>query len=185
MSIYDILIEYKSIFGTILGSIVTLIVTHIIKKNGRLRFDFNNWKVDWYGEGELSSIEAIESFEKAKYLGFKFELIVYNGSEIPKSLKNICVEFKNSSNILIRPLKDLATKRHLSSGFMRIVDDIKVINLSPKQMTYIELEGYIPKEDYNKVKNNITKVYLVAKNHKRKKYKKGIAVINNKVGLSI
>ncbi|AHF08574.1 hypothetical protein [Desulfitobacterium metallireducens] len=174
MGFGDFMIEYKAIFGTLLGTIVTLVTTHFLKSKGKLMFEPQNWSLRFYKF--VTGVEKeITSSEEASYALFNFELIIYNNSETPKSLKDIYLEIKDEKTQLNLILKNSNTARY-SSGF-RNIDEVKILNIAPKTMFCIPLEGNLDENTTKQIRNGM-KVIFHAKDYKNKTYQTEIANIS-------
>ena len=91
-NIICIIKEFEGIIGAILGSTFTLIITDILKKIGKLKIYLNNFEGRYWYNSKDDRYEpttskkygtSIESFR------FKFDIDVYNSSEIPKIMRDL------------------------------------------------------------------------------------------------
>ena len=91
-NIICIIKEFEGIIGTILGGAFTLIITDILKKIGKLKIYLNNFEGRYWYNSKADPYEpttskkygtSIESFR------FKFDIDLYNSSEIPKIMRDL------------------------------------------------------------------------------------------------
>jgi hypothetical protein len=183
MDITTVLIEYKSIIGTLLGSITTLIITYLIRYNGGIKFSIQNWNIKFYRNEDSAYHEEtiVKDVNEAKHVYYEFDIYIYNGSEIPKSLKDFSIEFVCNKNIVIEKLYDCATTKFVSMTY--ISEFLKVANIPPKQINLYKVKGWLDNENIEKLaaqKNNKMDIKFLAYNHKGRSIRKHIITINLK-----
>lgn len=146
-NVIDILLKFDGLIGAVLGVIATLITTEMLKKTGKLyvyvheeNFELYSGETDKFG-GPLS----VGEFEKASYGLVRYKLQLYNGSDIPKSFRNIQLKFslQQKQPIYVVP-KDEATRR--TSGPITFTDELTVLNIPPKQFIEKDLKLKIGSE---------------------------------------
>lgn len=177
MDITQILIEYKSVSAAILGSVATLIVTSLIKNQGKIHFSIDNWKIIFYSQDEIGAIVPIDNYKDALYCSFSFDLILYNNSEVPKSLKDVKIRFENQNSSIEIILSDSCNQKYSVSG-IPLFNEIKVINVPPKQMYHIKSQGNLSESNFTKIKENTNNVFLLTTDYRNKIYKKLIDVVS-------
>lgn len=181
MDITQILIEYKGVFAAILGSLSMYIVTTLLKNYGKLNYNIENWKIIFYKQDEELGLCPVSNLEEALHCEYSFDLILYNSSDNPKSLRDIKMTFENGNNILLgMALKESSTLKYSIGGTSSKVDDIKVINIPPRQMINVKLQGYLNEENYSLIKNKDINLILTTKNYKNKLHKKFISVLETR-----
>lgn len=179
MSFWDLLIEYKAIFGTVLGSVATLVTTYLLRNLGKLQWDIKDWEFVMYSQDECGGMIRTLDLSDIQSTSFSFEIILYNSSDSQKSLKDISLEFNNSNNasIFIK-LEDAQSKRYADCAFFRILDETtNVLNVSPKLMTRFRFKGCLSYKNLEHLGNSFN-VTMHALNHKNKKYRVPIATVN-------
>ena len=160
--------DFEGIFGAILGSATTLIITDILRKKGKLKFylmDYNGeyWyesKEKYYGPTkDKNNGHGIESYR------FKFTLDIYNTSEFPKIMRDLKIKVYKNKNLLTSiPVNDEETRRIVSRCIT--VDQTTVFNFNGKETDNIILSAEIPKEFANQLNNNNIVLKLNYKNEK-------------------
>ncbi|WP_079709820.1 hypothetical protein [Paraliobacillus ryukyuensis] len=164
----EVFLEYQSIIGTLLGVVVTLTSSQLLKNVGSLRiyvrlFDLefrNNVDEGW---GSYQKLGAAEK-NKASEIQIQTTLEVYNSSEVPKVFRDLslCI-YKNKELLLKDKLYDKSTERNgkISYG----IDDINIINTPPKTIFELNLTRTIKVDE---VKNilDFDSIYLEMKNHR-------------------
>ncbi len=162
-----------------LGVIVTLIVTHILRNSGKIKMFLVHQKVKLEKEvvsniGDTRYDEVDKS--EAKYCNIEVVLEIYNGSEVSKIFRDIKICFYRNKELQysITP-DDKATK--VSGQYWTTYDEALNINVPAKQISVLELRKYIRFEDsIDKLKNSDS-IYIEMRNHNSKKYRLKIAAI--------
>lgn len=175
---WNFLIEYQAVFASILTLTVTLVVTHILRSMGKIDFSFSNFdfkvtilnSLNEYIEYSNITNDKIDSL---RGIIIRFEMIIYNSSDMPKSLTsfNIELENKNSCNLIL-PIEDRTTSRTVAQALW--MDELKILNISPKNMLHLKLISS---------SNNISEllypdkynIYFTCKNTKGKTIRKYIS----------
>ena len=174
---WQFLIEYQSIFASLLTLIVTLIVTHILRNMGRTYFTFlehNFYITTQDSDGFVISKPNINKsdYSKINGAGFTFELILYNNSESPKSLSGFNIELISDSSKITVSIDDKATTKSIRDGAISHTDELKVANLPSKNMSHYKLHCNIPKQN---LKDEKYTVFFICKNTKGKTIRKYIS----------
>ncbi len=160
----EIILNYQGIIGaisgTVLGTVSTLITTHILRNYGKVEtsiFDV-----------EYKKFEQ-DSFQPYEKIRLDFKVKFYNMSESNKVLDNLEVVFLNGKNeelLRVAP-DDLETFR--STQYSTYIDGLYFVNLSPKQLTLKKLKVEVNEsiiEDLDSVKT----IELRYVNKRKKKY---------------
>ncbi|WP_146874016.1 hypothetical protein [Bacillus paralicheniformis] len=169
-SLGEIISNFEGIIGALLGVIVTLILTHILKHFGGIKFfivDFEiNFRID-KNDGWDAKVNS--SKDEATQVEIKSQIEIYNGAEIPKILREVKFCFYKNTNLLVSVIPDdVATERFDRYSHYR--DELFNINLPSKQITEINLIKNIKEEETRLVKK-CNRVYLETKDHNGKIYK--------------
>ena len=162
--------DFEGIFGAILGSASTLIITDILHKKGRLKF----YLMDYNGEYWYESNENYYGPTKDKEYGqeiesyrFQFTLDIYNTSELPKIMRDLKIEVYDNKKLLTSiPVNDEETRRVVSRCIT--VDQTTVFNFNGKETVNIILSAEIPKEFASQLNNKNIFLKLNYKNEKSK-----------------
>lgn len=168
MSIDDvirILTEFEGIIGALLGAIGTLICTHILKNKGKCIVNIKSDEVKCNSIDDWGT-ETIKPIEDADNLSIKFELELYNTSEIPKYLKDfkLCIKDINNKDLALLDLYDSSTGRWASAS--EIYDYIDYINVMPKLFQKKELHCTVHLDENEQVRkmNNLYLNYIDSNN---------------------
>ncbi len=147
---FIILKNYDGILGVILGTVVTLIVSNVIRNYGKIHFYVNEYDVYLSHEGINESgnrtIERVNSLEKANYFNYALEIEFYNNSEIPKILRNIRIIIRRkvfNKVIFSKTINPNNVKHKEKFFYTDIRDGFKFINLEPKKIVNMRIEGKI------------------------------------------
>lgn len=175
-TLWDFLIEYQTVFASILTLITTLVVTHILRNMGKISFSFSNVDFhvstpDGWGNDKSPNI-SINDISKLQGIGLSFELILYNSSNTPKCLSDFKIELIGKSNKFVLPIKDKATLKSDSRGLMFFMDELKVLNLLPKNISHHKLECSLSTQN---IKQEKYKTYFICKNTKGRTIRKYIS----------
>lgn len=168
-NIICIIKEFEGIIGAILGSAVTLIITDLLKKKGKLNIYLNDFRGQfWYRDKNRPydiSKEKMENMVLSSYK-FEFNIDIYNASELPKIMRNlkICI-YKNKKIINEIDVNNEETRRVVSMCIT--VDKTTVFNIDGKSSYNLILSSEIPEENVTMLKDGIN-LKLKYKNEKNK-----------------
>lgn len=175
--IVTIIINFEGIIGALLGVIVTLILTQILKNSGRMRFYPIECEVIYEKTSEdgWSDRVRVENKEDAEYVSVKLKIELFNGSEVPKILRDIRLCFYANKKILLSVVpEDQSTEQYMTHSYWR--DKLLHINIMPKQITKIELVKYFNKSETEVIRQS-NRLELNMKNHRNRIYKMFISNI--------
>lgn len=172
-NIIEVLSKFEGIIGTLLGVIITLIMTQVIKKLGRTYFYFTEWENSYYGGDNSGFYGEVSDVTKADSYYYKFKLQIYNNLEINKVYRDIKIVFYLQNKIVESKPNDM-NKQGFGAGAIRR-HELSFTNVFPKQMLEIMLDSYI--EDNLLELGYIKRIYFVAKDYRNKKIKKLIKKI--------
>ncbi|MGN2371697.1 hypothetical protein ACTFJW_16925 [Clostridium cagae] len=132
-------------------------------------FYFYDLKIDYYGKNEDNIYTVIEDINKSKSCCYEVRVQLYNSSEVIKVLRDIQIEFElESKTFYNKPHNSDEAEQH--QHYM-VSHDLNLINIPPKQLIEIDVDGTINDEDMIQV-SKVKRIYFIAKNHKNKKIKK-------------
>ncbi len=189
--VINLIKDFEGIFGAILGSATTLIITDILRKKGKLKF----YLMDYNGEYWYESKEKYYGPTKVKECGqdiesyrFQFSLDIYNTSELPKIMRDLKIKvYKNKKLLISIPVNDEETRRYVCRSMT--VDQTTIFNFNGKETVNITLGAEIPKKFAEQLNNNSIVLKLNYKNEKNKnKYfiiYKGIKELLRKISENI
>lgn len=172
MDITQLLIEYKSIIGTILGSVTALIVTHSLRHFGKVRFYLNSWECSYYTVTDIGDYVKTDNIINAVSCELRVSLDLYNGSDIPKNLRDAHIELYSKSNKRSFSFRNNNSIEEIIEGGDTQI--IKIIYLPAKEMININLYCIFRDESLEYVKK-VDAVYFVASTENNRIYKKRIA----------
>lgn len=172
-TIIEIIKNYEGIIGALLGVIVTTILNEYLKSKGKINFYFLNFNRCFKGRGILGEYCEVYDVENADSFEYEFEIQIYNSSDVNKIIREFEIEFICIDNRKIYSTphnKD--TIREYAGGFK--TDELKILNLKPKEIIDFNICGYIWDEEILKSLAYIRKVNLIMKDSNNKLIKKVI-----------
>ena len=175
----ELLIEFQGIVGAILGVVVTLITTDIIRRFGKIDIHMSKYKMEFLkrNSNEYGNVkdEVVNNFGDVDLFNYSFELAIYNSSDINKSLFDVKIEFVDADNKVYAEIPYNQDKTQFT-GHSWKHEEIDTIDLEPKRLKLIRLNGWIHREKLVDLTTttNISKVYFVARNQKNKQFKRKI-----------
>ncbi|MET3699365.1 hypothetical protein SAMN05877753_1116 [Bacillus oleivorans] len=132
--IIDLVKSFEGIIGAVLGSVITLITTHFLKKAGTItsniigvEYDFRNYQIN--GQGK-----AVETVEMADHASIEINIDFFNNSESYKSINDLRVSLydDNKQKIFEVVPNDEDTRRRTSYGSTS--DKLEYLNISPGEL---------------------------------------------------
>lgn len=160
----EILLNYQGIIGaiagTVLGTVSTLITTHILSNYGKVETSIFDVEVVRHEKDPLQSYDSLRLDFKVKF---------YNKSESNKIIDDVKVVFLNNKHeelLQVTP-DDLDTHRTINR-FPR-VDELYFVNLSPKQLTLKKLKVGVTDSEIKDL-DSIKIIELRYINKRKKKY---------------
>lgn len=175
----EFLKEFQGIIGTILGVVVTLITTDIIRRFGKIDMHLSKYKMEFLKRtnNELGDVkdEVVNDFDDVDLFSYSFEVAFYNSSDINKSLFDVRIEFVDVDNKVYVEIPYNQDKTQFT-GHVWKHEEIDTIELEPKRLKLIRLNGWLHRDKLVNLTSttHIRKVYLVARNQKNKKVKRKI-----------
>ncbi|MDH5160359.1 hypothetical protein [Heyndrickxia oleronia] len=131
--IFDLIKSFEGIIGALLGTLLTLIVTHILSKTGKVtsnivktNFEYLNYHT---GFGE-----PVNTVVEADHASIEITVDFFNNSESYKSINDIVIILCDNSDNEIHKIipKDIETRR--SGSHSVYYDDLEYINIGPNEL---------------------------------------------------
>lgn len=159
--------EYEGIAGAVLGTVATLVTTHLLRYRGAAYAYATDWQLTLYDRsgGSLNGTEYLTTYTKFGSVDVTIDL--YNSAEVATGLRDIQLEIAVAGDVTkIKP-------RVKTEGDFR---SLRVINLPSRIMQSIDLRIRIERDTLEKLTER-TEVYLSAKDYKDKPFRQRIYVI--------
>jgi hypothetical protein len=143
--ILDLVKDLEGIIGALLGVIVTLVLTQMLKSIGKMRFYIKETEIKYlksstssYGSHEEEEVNVIKGATNIK---LQHSIEIFNGSESPRILRDAMYSFYKGKKLLfsVSP-DDKTTERYGSHRYW--IDEFSNINIPPKQIVNINLSKY-------------------------------------------
>lgn len=169
-NIGEIISNFEGIIGALLGVIVTLILTHILKHFEQIKFYIVDFEIYFKTDNDGWGTNVMPSKDEAKQIEIHSQIEIYNGAEIPKVLREIKFCFYKNTNLIVSVTPDdkATTEEFAEFGYYR--DKLFNINLPSKQIIAINIIKFLNEKETKQVKK-CNRVYLEAKDHNGKMYK--------------
>ncbi|MBD5023117.1 hypothetical protein GUF50_27610, partial [Xanthomonas citri pv. citri] len=105
-NIGEIISNFEGIIGALLGVIVTLILTHILKHFGQIKFYIVDFEIYFKTDNDGWGTNVMPSKDEAKQIEIHSQIEIYNGAEIPKVLREIKFCFYKNTNLIVSVTPD-------------------------------------------------------------------------------
>lgn len=163
--------EFDGIIGALLGVITTMLMNEYLKSKGKIKYYFDNIDIRYMGTEESGFYQEFGKEKDYEAIEYTLNIQIYNTSESRKILRDIKIQLISGEFIEETIPIDSSKTRSYAGG--STCGKIKIININPKEILEIKIDGYISNCDIN-VKNfkNIDKVYMLAKDSDDKIIKK-------------
>jgi hypothetical protein len=152
---------YQGIFGALLGSTLTLVVTHFLKNHGKISIYIRDYQACFFIQnpdgGGGFNVKATKLSDDANQGHITFQIELYNSAEVPKPLKEFVISFYDAENKLLFQSDPRDIKK-----VVRANDDgnvFKYINLLPKKLVQYELYLNLDKRNCSSF-SKVKRVYL-------------------------
>ncbi|OMP67045.1 hypothetical protein [Domibacillus epiphyticus] len=131
--VLDIATKFNGVIGAVIGSMSTLIITHILKNTGRVYVNIAKAEKKYMRQEQGKQKYAVYDINQATESDFVIDVEFYNSSEIFKSVKNFIVQFYDEKNqpFYNHPLND---KKMRNGQFKPIDHPADYYNLEPKKL---------------------------------------------------
>jgi len=168
----ELIKSFEGIIGAVLGSVITLIVTHILKKSGRITSHISEVEYT-FSNLENGFGKAVETVELADHASVELHIDFFNNSESYKSINDLMVSLYDDNNQKIYEVipKDVDTRRATSFGSTS--DPLEYLNVSPGELVKKKLSFGFHSSNIEllKITKEIRFTYSIQKNKANKKKK--------------
>ena len=169
--IINLLVQYKSIIGTVLGGITGSLLTFILNqwsRKGKLKIYIYDFKENCFINTRHSKQEERETSyikDSTNRIDCRFSMDVYNSSLDVKVMRELKLGFrsKGKEDYIISPYD---RDRTSSDGVGVRNSEINSVNIQPKGITTLKLYQDVNMNDYNFT--GIRKIYIQYKNQNNK-----------------
>ncbi|REE81584.1 hypothetical protein A8990_118110 [Paenibacillus taihuensis] len=170
----EFLEKFEGIVGALLGVVVTLVVTHILKNVGRVKLFLVAQKVGISKEtrtsyGEVKYIDTEKT--EADLCEIDITLEIYNGTDVGKIFRDIKVCFYNKNNELKFSITPDDKTTEEQGRFWNKYDEALNINVPAKQICLLVLRKAIRFEKESEVLKLSESICIEMKNHNGKTYR--------------
>lgn len=132
-SFINILLEFEGIIGAVLGSVATLIVTHLLAHSGNLKSYVVDKKLDFITFFEQNNRMPKDSRDTLERVSLHYRLQIYNKSDVYKIMRDFKVDFyKNKEAVFSIVPKDESTRKR--SQYTTWVDEMEVANIPANEI---------------------------------------------------
>ena len=168
MEIINIIKEFEGIVGALAGVIVTLVYTEYLKRRGKVVMYVVDKELKYHTYDNVGAITKGKDGSDFYEFRIKISLDVYNGSELPRVMRNVLLEFfvdKKCVHTVIP--KDETTSRYTAG--MLFHDYFSINNLMPREIQRVKLIGSVWEDDLGLIQevNCIRMSYLDEKSKKK------------------
>lgn len=135
----EILKTYDGVFGAVLGSISTLIVTHILKNMGKVSIKIRNMKVEYFKSDNYGGRQRVDKFCENGYADIRIFLDIYNSANNNKTINDIQYKLLDDTKkvIHIGEMSDFETGK-VSAGALKF-EKFTFLNCNPKELVKKDL----------------------------------------------
>ena len=102
MQLFEILKEYDGIIGTVIGVVVTFVVTNIMHKRGKIKTYITSVASHLDTYRDVSCGQKGKTEDDIYGYGLKYCFQLYNAYEYPKVIREFSVEFYTGSNLIMK-----------------------------------------------------------------------------------
>jgi len=144
-SLVVVLREYQGILGTLLGVLLTLTATSLLRFAGKTSCQRTHWS--WHmatsGVGDAKTIEQADS------LAYVLDVDLFNPSDVPRGLRGFSVVIKAGSRnvVAMQQPDDSNTEHQVYEQFsLTRADPVRIVSLRPHVFQTLDLRGSFPRE---------------------------------------
>jgi hypothetical protein len=166
--IIKIVESFEGIIGALLGVIVTLMLTQVLKHWGGIKTYILEWTKTFTWEDGWGGQETTD-INEAHTVKLNLQIEIYNGADVPKILRDIKFSLYKGNEFLLSVIPNDQSTMKVSAGAAR-VDPLVNINIPPKQIITIDISSYLSKDNFQAYKDS-TSIFLEMKEHNNKKIK--------------
>ena len=154
--------EFEGIIGALLGALLTLIVTELLKQRGKLKFYLMNFKGNYVYFDKVEHLNRNIKNKNCELDHYKIDFVI-NSSEFPKIMRDIkIVVFKGFKKVEeLKATDEKIINRSVS------VDEIHMCTIKPKESISFHFSSKLSKDSAKKMNSGLT-IKLSYKNEKNK-----------------
>lgn len=160
--------EFEGIIGALGGVIVTTLINEYLKSKGKIKLYYDGLEKKFLKQGSYGEIIESDSEIGAERFNYSFNIQLYNPSDVKRILRDIKIQFKGSNWLGTFIPYDGSIRKSVSYG--STIQPLKIINLNPKEIIEVKIDGSIRKEKFNGLTQE-SQVYFMAKIDNGKKIK--------------
>ncbi len=136
----------------VFGSLITLIASDYLRRSGKITLYLTRSNIVLSKRDELGGQVDTIFLSEAENLNISLGLDIYNSSDEPKSLRELEIELKVKKNkpFTVYP-SILRDKTQGGLHYRRL----EIVNLPPKELIHIDLQGWVKVEQNNDLKGDI------------------------------
>jgi len=175
----ETLVALKEIFLVLAGGVCGAFGIFIVERLGKIHCAVENWQIKYLRESQNSmgglQRKEVKDIIECNVCEYSMELDLFNSAGIPKALRDIYIEFKGKGFSISNKASD-SNSRTYKHGSTQI-QPLKYINLEPKKMVHLTLEGRLRSEEAKVIYQGAS-VFLKALDHKGKTFKSKLTKTN-------
>lgn len=140
-SLAALLREYQGILGALLGVLLTLIATSLLRFAGKTSCHTTKWSLHMSQPGGDA-----KTIEQADMLRYALEVDLFNPSDVPRGLRSfaVTIEASRGDAVATEQPYDSETRHEIAEGWsFTECDPVRIVNLSPHSFRPLSLEGLV------------------------------------------
>lgn len=164
----SVLIEYKSIIGSLVSVIVGALLTLFLKSFGTIKNYVKLFEYHFSKQDEYCNIINTEIYD-AEMLSINFIIEILNTSDVQKSIRELRVQLFDCKNTLISENIPADNKTQKVSAGRLTYKKLSFVNLPPHELMELELATGLSGEAIKNLSGGkIVFTYKTLKNRKKK-----------------
>ena len=147
-NLISIIKEFEGIFGAILGSITTFIITDILKKTGTLKLYLMKYEcIYWYYDKIKKTTSQLKTEDcEIDYCVINIIIDLYNSCEFPRIMRDVSLKVYNGKKLLGTFKVNNEDSRRMTEAKYFRVDNLNIVNVNAKESKTLNLSVDLPKE---------------------------------------
>ncbi|MGE6261321.1 hypothetical protein ACQKCU_26225 [Heyndrickxia sporothermodurans] len=131
--IFDLIKSFEGIIGAILGTLMTLIVTHTLRKTGKITSNIVNIEFRYVNHGSRFG-ETVSTLSEADHASIEIIVDFFNNSESYKSVNDIEIRLCDNNDNEIQKIipQDLDPRK--ASKHSIHYDNLEYFNIGPNEL---------------------------------------------------